>query len=151
MKRNEIRDECEERAFAVSDYTYGHEDREYFRPVTEHGYPDFTLMLDIMGIEPAVLYERTSRDGEKVTRALVMEVTDNHIDFMEGYDLPESGWKESHYLKSETALDEDGFPWSKVLDDNYVSPSIGERGAVRHRWQQFLEGRLEIIGHLFEV
>jgi len=119
--------------------------------MTEHGFPDFALMVDIMGIDTAILYEHESRSGEKVYRCLVTEMTDNHIDFMEGYDVARSGWKYAHFLKSDTAVDEDGFPWDSVLTEEYRTPSVGERGGVRHSWQMFLDGRLKIIGHIFDV
>lgn len=151
MNRKEIRSKCEEQAFAVSDYTYGHKDWEYFRPVTEYGFPDFNLMIKIMGLKPGIMYETKSRDGESVYRCLVTEMTDNHIEFMEGYDVERSGWKHVQYLKSDTALDDDGFPWSCLKDDNYVSPSIGESGSVRQKWQQFLDDRLSVIGHMFDL
>jgi hypothetical protein len=151
--RDEIRAECEERAFAVVEYTWGHDDREYFRPMTKHGYPDFALMVDIIGVGPAIMYETESLDGDKVHRCLVTEMTDNHIDYMEGYDIERSGWKHVDYLKSETALPEDnGFPWSRVMTEgNTVSPSVGQRGSLRHKWQQLLDGRLRIIGHMFDL
>jgi hypothetical protein len=150
--RDEIRAECEERAFAVVEYTWGHDDREYFRPMTKHGYPDFALMVDIIGVEPAIMYETESLRGGKVHRCLVTEMTDNHIDFMEGYEIERSGWKHVDYLKSDTALPKhNGFPWSNVIEDNYVSPSIDSHGGVRHKWHQFLDGRLRIIGHMFAL
>lgn len=151
-ERAEIRAECEERAFAVSDYTHGHDDREYFRPMTEHGFPDFALMVDILGIEPAIMYETDSRDGDRTYRCLVTEMTDNHIDFMEGYDVERSGWKYVEYLKSDTALPKhNGFPWSSPMEENWVSPSVTEHGSLRHTWHQLLDGRFRVIGHMFDL
>lgn len=148
MSEPDIRPELEEQADMVVDYTIEflhNEDREYFRPHTEKGIPDFELMLDFIGLEVGAIYElRSEKLGD--TRGIVTERPDRTVNHVEEYTVERGGLKSMKLHAREGDVS-----WDKMMEQVIV-PKMDDHGASPVKWwQAYLQGRLEVIGHIGEV
>lgn len=127
---------------------YEYEDNlgnKYIRPNTKHGYPDFELMLDYIGLTIGAIYEhRSERLGD--TRGIVKERTDKTITHIDEYTVERGGIR-----TTEIHARNGDIMWDKMRE-HVINPDMNDQGATPLKWwQAYCQGRLEVIGHISEI
>jgi hypothetical protein len=134
-----IPDELEERAHTLFEYTKtrsGSGATAYVKPQTEEGYPDYALMLDLMGLDVGTIFRRYD------STLVVTDRCTAYVRWGEEYEHERGSINTLEWNQSDRHPREGEPRWFGVEEN---------RSVLRGLWEPFLYGDVEVLGHVTEV